>query len=125
MKTITQFPSHLLTRGFEAKSALAAQGKSPEEIQAGLGETFKLEGDRLKHFFNAIDVAAQNAGLLRIMVVTLAEGEKAPAKSVAVEDHHYVPEYLVLAQPRRDDDDRRGGKGRGRGGRGGGGGGRR
>jgi len=125
MKSVTEFPSHLLTRGIEAKAALVAQGKSPEEIQASLGETFKLEGDRLKHFFNSLDVADQNPGLRRIMVVSLAEGEKAPAKAVLVDGHHYVPEFLVLAQPQQPGRDGRGGKGRpgrGGGGRGGGGG---
>lgn len=120
MKTVTEFPSHLLTRGIEAKVTLLGQGKTPEEIQVSLGETFKLEGDRLKHFFNALDVAAQNAGLLRMMVMTLGEGEKAPPKAVAIEEHLYVPEFLVLAQPRSMERDSRGGKGRGGGfGRGG------
>lgn len=123
MKSITEFPNHLLTRGIEAKTALVAQGKTPEEIQASLGETFKLEGDRLKHFFNSLDVADQNQGLRRIVVVTLAEGEKAPPKAVLVDGHHYVPDFIVLAQPQQPGRDDRGGKGRQSrgGGRGGGG----
>lgn len=123
MKSITQFPSHLLTRGIEAKAALLAEGKTPEEIQTSLGEAFKLEGDRLKHFFNSLDFAAQNAGLLRMMVMTLAEGEKVPPKSIAIEGHHYVAEFLVLAQPQQPGRDGKGGHGRGRQGRGGRGGG--
>jgi hypothetical protein len=124
MKSVTEFPSHLLTRGIEAKTALIAQGKTPEEVQASLGETFKLEGDRLKHFFNSLDIAEQNQGLRRIVVVSLDEGEKAPPKAVAVEQHHYVPEYLALAQPRQPDRNARGGRGGGGRGGGGGGGGR-
>jgi len=122
MKAVTEFPSHLLTRGIEAKTALTTEGKTPEEIQASLGETFKLEGDRLKHFFNALDIAAQNKGLLRMMVMSLGEGEKAPPKAVAIEGHHYVPEFLVLAQPQQHGRDGRGGRGKGRQGGGGGGG---
>ncbi|HEX5037435.1 MAG TPA: hypothetical protein VFX30_09790 [bacterium] len=119
MKSVTEFPSHMVKRGVEIKAELEGQGKTPEEIQASLGEAFKIEGDRLKHFFNSLDVAAKNVGLSRMRVVTLAEGESAPPKSVAIEEHHYVPEFLVLAQPRQPE---RGGKGRGRGGGGGGGG---
>lgn len=124
MKSVTEFPSHLLTRGIEAKAALTAEGKTPEEIQVSLGETFKLEGDRLKHFFNSLDLADQNKGLRRVVVVSLAEGEAAPAKSLAIEAHHYVPEYLVLASTRPPERDGRGGRGGRQGGRGGGGGGR-
>jgi len=121
MKSVTEFPSHILVRGIEAKTALAAEGKTPEEIQASLGVTFKYEGDKLKHFLNALDVAAQNAGLSRLVVMSLAEGEKAPAKALKVEEVYYVPEFRVLAQPQQPSRDGRGGHGRGRQGRGGGG----
>jgi uncharacterized membrane protein YgcG len=124
MKAVTEFPSHLLNRGLEAKTALTAEGKSPEEIQASLGETFKLEGDRLKHFVNSLDVAAKNAGLAKMMVMSLAEGEQAPAKAVQIEEHYYVPEFRVLAQPQQPGREGRG-HGKGRHGRGGGGGGGR
>lgn len=121
MKSVTEFQSSLLNRGLEARTALAAEGKTPEEIQAGLGEAFKLEGERPKHFLNALDVAAQNAGLSRVVVMSLAEGEKAPPKAVKVEEHYYVPEFRVLSQPTPPGRDDRG-RGRGRpGGRGGGG----
>jgi hypothetical protein len=131
MKSVTEFPSYLLTRGIEAKAALVAEGKTPEEIQTSLGATFKLEGDRLKHFFNSLDVAAQNAGLYRMRVVTPGEGESALPKAVAIEEFHYVPEFMVIAQPQPQGRDGRGGRGGfgkgggggGRGGRGGGGGG--
>src|SRR3989338_5184001 len=124
MKSTTEFPSYLLNRGIEAKTALVAEGKSPEEIQASLGGAFKLEGDRLKHFCNCLDIAAKNTGLSRMVVISLAEGEKAPAKAVQVEEHYYVPEFLVLAQPQQPSRDGRGGHGKGRQGGGGGGGGR-
>jgi uncharacterized membrane protein YgcG len=125
MKTVSEFPNHILVKGIEAKVALLAEGKTAEEIQASLGESFRYEGDRLKYFANALDVAAQNAdGLARVMIMSLAEGEKAPAKAVKVEDHYYVPEPRVVARPPEKDDGKggRGGRG-GRPGRGGGGGG--
>lgn len=113
MKNITEFPSFTLTKAVTAKTALLAEGKSPEEVQTSLGEQFKLEGDKLKHFVAALDVASQNAAnLRRVLVVTLAEGEKAPAKAVQVEEHHYVPEFVITAAPVKaapEKGDRRGG----------------
>jgi hypothetical protein len=100
MKAITEFPSFTLTKAIQTKAALAAEGKSPEEIQASLGETFKLADEKLKHFINSIEVAASNKdNLKRVVVLTLSEGEKAPAKAVQVEETHYVPEFLTTARP--------------------------
>ncbi len=121
MKSVTEFPSHVLVKGIEAKAALVAEGKTPEEIQASLGASFKFEGDRLKHFFNALDVAAQYVGLRRLVVMSLVVGETTPAKALKIEEHYYVPEFLVLAQPQQPSRDGKGGYGRGRQGRGGGG----
>lgn len=120
MKAVTEFPSYTLTKAVTTKAALAAEGKSPEEIQASLGESFKLEGDKLKHFVAAVDVAAQNPqNLRRVLVVSLSEGEKIPMKAVKVEEHHYVPEFLVMpsAKPAEGDSKggRRGGPGKGKG----------
>lgn len=118
MKLITEFSTFNLNKGLAAKSALSAEGKSAEEIETGLGTQFKLEGEKLKYFVNALEVAAQNKeNLKRVFVMTLAEGEKTPAKATQVEEHYYVPEFLVekRAAPVQD---AKGGKG----GRGGGGG---
>jgi hypothetical protein len=96
MKSVTEFMNFTLNNGLKAKTALAAEGKTPEEIQASLGETFKMEGDKLKYFFNAIDVAGQNPEKLkRVLVVSLAEGENPPAKATQVDEMHYVPEFLI------------------------------
>lgn len=126
MKNVTEFWNVTLFKGLQAKEALAAEGKTPEEIAANLGETFKYEGDKLKHFTNAIDVASQNKDKLhRVLVVTLNEGEAAPAKAVKVEEHHYIPAFLkeapAPAADGKDEKTGRGGKG-GRPNRGGGGG---
>jgi hypothetical protein len=121
MKAVTEFPSYTLTKGITAKNALTAEGKTPEDIQASIGETFKYEGDKLKHFINAVDVAAQNGtNLKRVLVVSLNEGEATPAKSTKVEEHYYVPEFLITAAPAPQKTDAKGG--RPGGGRGGGGG---
>lgn len=117
MKNVTEFQSFALTKGLAAKTALAGAGKTPEEILAGLGETFKLEGEKLKYFSAAIDVASQNTqNLRRVLVVSLAEGETAPPKAVQVEEHYYVSEFLNLtsakpeAASERKGGNRRGGK---------------
>jgi len=117
MKAVTEFPSYTLTKGITAKNALAAEGKTPEEIQASLGETFKFEGDKLKHFINAVDVAGQNGtNLKRVLVVSLNEGEATPAKSTKVEEHYYVPEFLITSAPAPKADAKGGRHGGGRGG---------
>lgn len=99
MKSVTEFWNATLNKGIKAKEALTGEGKSPEEIQTSIGETFKFEGDKLKHFINALEVAVQNPEKLsRVMVVQLAEGEKVPPKAVKIEEHHYVPDFQVEAR---------------------------
>jgi hypothetical protein len=124
MKSVTEFANFNLTQGLKTKASLLAEGKTAEEIQVGLGEAFKIEGDRLKYFVNALDIASQNQeGLKRVLVLSLAEGENAPAKSTKIEELVYVPEFHVhLNRPpdkKSDGRDKRGGKGRQGGGKGG------
>ncbi len=96
MKSVTEFWSHTLNQGLQAKTALATEGKTPEEINTALGEKFKYEGDKLKHFVAALDVASANQEKLsRVLVVSLTEGETAPPKAVKVEEHHYIPEQAA------------------------------
>ena len=114
MKNVTEFWNVTLFKGLQAKEALAAEGKTPEEITTALGETFKYEGDKLKHFTNAMDVASQNKDKLhRVLVVSLNEGEVVPPKAVKVEEHHYVPAFIKEAAPVEKADEKagRGGKG--------------
>jgi hypothetical protein len=96
MKSVTEFASFALEKGLKAKAALVAEGKSPEEIQTALGEAMKMEGDKLKYFVAALEVAGQNAdGLSRVMVVSLNEGETAPPKSTKIDEMTYVPEFKI------------------------------
>lgn len=98
MKSVTEFFTHKLIKGLDTKKALTGEGKSPEEVLAGLGEAFKLEGDKLKFFNNAMDVASQNMEKLsRILVVTYSEGETIAPKAVKIEEHHYIPEFQTAA----------------------------
>ncbi len=119
MKSVTEFPVFTLNAGLKTKTALTGEGKTPEEIQTSLGESLKMEGDRLKHFVNALEVAGQNTqNLKRVLVVKLNEGETAPEKALSVEDHHYVPEFLTQAKPAPSAEDAKNARrGKGRGGR--------
>ncbi len=101
---------------------MTAEGKTPEEIQESLGQSFKLEGEKLGHFMRSLEVATTNAqNLKRVVVLKLNEGEKAPAKAIQVEDFHFVPEFLVTAAPAPKAETKGGRHGGGRGGKGGGG----
>lgn len=100
MKSITEFPVFTLNKALVAKTALLAEGKTPEEIQANLGESFKLEGDKLNYLMHSLEVASTNSqNLKRVLIIKLNEGETAPLKSVMIEDLHFVPEFFQLTKP--------------------------
>ncbi len=124
MKSVTEFPQFKLEQGLKTKNELSAAGKTNEEISASIGETFKYEGDKLKHFMAAMDVATANAeNLARVLVVSLNEGENAPHKAVKVEEHYYVPEFktapkAVVVKEAGKPGESRDGRGKGGGGKG-------
>ena len=119
MKAVTEFANVTLSQALKTKAALTAEGKTPEEIQESLGQSFKMEGDKLKYFINALDVAGQNTtNLKRVLVVSFAEGENVPGKASKVDELHYVPDFFVMSAPKPAET----GKGHGKGGRQGGGG---
>ncbi len=127
MKSVTEFANVTLNLGLKAKDALAAEGKAAEELLAGLGEKFKMEGEKLKHFWNALEVALKHPeNLKRVLVQSYSEGESAPPKAEKVEEHHYTPDFHVdpkkATAVKADDKNGRGGGrgGAGRGGKGGG-----
>lgn len=124
MKSVTEFWAIQLQKGSTAKAALVTEGKTPEEIQASMGESFKMEGDKLTHFLNAVDVADQNKeNLSRVLVVSLNEGETVPPKAIQVEAHYYVPDFKKEAKAPVTEKvaaGKKGGDKKGKGGRGGG-----
>jgi len=116
MKAVTEFANVTLSQALKTKAALTAEGKSPEEIQESLGQSFKMEGDKLKYFVNALEVAGANTqNLKRVLVVSFAEGENVPGKATKVEELHYVPDFFVMTVAKPAE------KGNGKGGRQGGG----
>lgn len=100
MKSITEFPHSTLQKVLAAKTALAAEGKSPEEIATAMGETLKLEGDKLKYALAAADLAAGKNAVRRVLVASIAEGEAPPAKYQKVEDNYYLVETLEPVKPK-------------------------
>lgn len=99
MKSITEFSQPVLQKVLAAKAALATSGKTPEEITTSMGETLKLEGDKLKFAMAAADLIADKKAVRRVVVVSFGEGEVAPAKYQQVEDTHYLVETLEPAKP--------------------------
>jgi hypothetical protein len=111
MKSVTEFFVHKLAKGLETKTALAAEGKTPEEIEQSLGETFKLEGEKLVIFSRSLDVASKSLDkLLRIRVVTFDEGESVPADAVKMEEHYYLPNYKMTAPTPAASSDKKSGR---------------
>lgn len=125
MKTLTEFASVHLTRGLALMNEWTTAGKTAEEQQAGLTETFKFEGDKLKHFTQALNtIKEKSAQIKRVVVLTLAEGEKAPQGASELEGHAYLAEYFPAPfnpnAKKADDRNARGGRDGKRGGKRGG-----
>ncbi len=107
MKSITEFAQPSLQKVLAAKAALTTEGKTAEEIATAIGESFKVEGDKLKYILAAADLVADKTSVRRVMVATFAEGETAPAKYQKIEDTYYLVETLepvkaVVAAPTKD-----------------------
>lgn len=98
MKSITEFAQPILQKVLAAKAALASEGKTPEEVSASLGETFKLEGDKLKYIQAAADLVVGKQSVRRVMVASFSEGETAPARYQKIDDIYYLVETLELTK---------------------------
>ncbi|MBC7458956.1 MAG: hypothetical protein H7235_11795 [Bdellovibrionaceae bacterium] len=99
MKSITEFQQPILLKVLAAKAALTSEGKSPEEIATSLGETFKLEGDKLKYIQAAAELVAGKTSVRRVLVASFGEGETAPSKYQKIEETHYLVETFDLTKP--------------------------
>lgn len=73
------------------------------DIPKLIGEAFKMEGDKLTMFMNAIEVAKRRPQhIKRVVVMQLAEGEKAPANSFEKDGKAYLLEHFFVPQPKRE-----------------------
>jgi len=87
MKTLTEFANMTIQRGLTQLKELTAASKTVEEIQAAITESFKLEGEKLKFFMNALNAVKEKTDRLkRVIVMTVAEGEKLPSGSSKIEE---------------------------------------
>ena len=111
MKAVTEFASFTLNQAIKTKAALSAEGKTPEEIQESIGQTFKCEGEKLGYLMNAIDVAGANTeGLKRVMVMSRLK-VKSPAKSEAGRRSFLHPRDACHGKPAAAASDKKGGHG--------------
>jgi hypothetical protein len=118
MKTITEFHVSALKNAIKTKTELLAAGKTAEELPAAMGEALKLEGDKLNHVLNAIEVVGTKTNdLKRVVVYTLLENEKAPSGVQQKGEQYFGIEYfppLPGSQPKGARGPRDGGKGDGK-----------
>lgn len=114
MKSISEFQSFTLQKISAAKTQLLADAKTPEEVSAAIGETFKLEGDKLRYALAASDLIKDKTSVRRVIIVGFAEGETVPPKYQKVEEDYYLVE-LVETRPavQAATSDKRGGPRRG------------
>lgn len=116
MKTLTEFNGSHFNNLEKQRAELVAAGKTPEELTAALGEVLKLEGDRLKAILAAEElVKGKIAGLKRIVVIQLAEGEKAAGGLVERDGLYFAVEHFPsgIQKPKAPEDrDPRGGRGK-------------
>jgi len=140
MKTLTEFAPIVLKNAAKTKAELVTAGKTPEELPAAMGEALKIEGDKLTHLLNLLDIVGDRMDDLKrgLALAKSKDDEKVSDSIKTVGEHFYSIEYFPpvpkkLANGRIDHgrgerggrggrDDKRGGKGgRDKKGRGGGG----
>lgn len=98
MKTMTEFVGSHLARWNQEIAALVAQNKTPEEIDAWLTETQKLEGDKLGVLKTALTIQKERAeGLKRVIFMTKTEEEKLPEGVYQKNEHYYRLEFFPAA----------------------------
>ena len=107
-----------------ASEAAPVEVSKEEKLKTALTEAYKMEGEKLEHFMNALKcIEKKNQFLKRVIVMTLNEGEKAPQGAEKIgETHYFLAEYFPApakkgppaGQPGKGDFKGRG-KGRGKG----------
>lgn len=94
MKTLTEFPALNVKLAHKTREDLKTGGKTDEEIPQALGEALKLSGERLTFMMSALEIiGTQLNDLKRIVVFSLAENEKQPAKAIQKGEHYFLAEY--------------------------------
>lgn len=113
MKSISEFQSFTLQKIAAAKNQLLADGKTPEEVSAAIGETFKLEGDKLRYALAAADLIKDKPSVRRVVIVGFAEGETIGPKYQKVDEDYYLVDMIETRPSAPAAADKRGGARRG------------
>lgn len=115
MKTLTEFATPTLKNAHAKKQELTAAGKTAEELPAALGEALKIEGDKLTYLLAALELVGEKThDLKRVVVSSLAEGEKAPSSAKLVGEKYYTVEHYAPINKGGPREDARGGRDKGR-----------
>lgn len=100
MKSITEFTQPTLQKLIQAKNTWLTEGKSTDEVATAIGESFKLEGDKLKFIIAAADLVTdmlkENKSFKRVIVASANEGEAVPEKYKKIEDNFYFVETFEV-----------------------------
>lgn len=94
MKSITEFQPITLQKVLATKNSLTAEGKTAEEISTAIGESFKYEGDKIKHALAAAELVKDKTSVRRVLVASFAEGEKPTPNYQQIEDTYYMVEMF-------------------------------
>jgi hypothetical protein len=94
MRTLTEFNAIQLKNAAQAKKDLLASGKTAEELPQALGETLKIEGDKLTFILSALELLEEKPqeykDVKRVIVAVPAEGETAPSGAKQKGEHYYT-----------------------------------
>jgi hypothetical protein len=101
MKTITEFSGFQILDAQKKKAQWTTEGKTEEEVQTQLAADFKWDEPKVAFYKHAETFAAaqsnQNKRVKRIIVATVAEGEKALDGFQEAEGHYYKIEWFPSA----------------------------
>lgn len=96
--------------GGESRTAEELSAAHQEALHAFVTERFKLATERLPLFVRALEIAEAKPkeleNLKRVVISTVAEGEKTPPSLHLHEGHAYAPEYLASLRPKAQPDRR-------------------
>ena len=72
------------------------------DTAALMGEAFKMEGEKLGFFMNALEIAKRRPQhIKRIIVMSLNEGEKAPADTIEKDGKVYLMEHFFVPEAQK------------------------
>jgi hypothetical protein len=85
----------------QAENTQAPQPPQPQiDFKPIFAEQFKLDGEKLDFFMNAVELTkTKRRHLKRVVVLTLNEGEKPPVGAIEKDGKWYIVEYFYVPKP--------------------------